>query len=169
MRLTQVLNTNIGGPEGWWTIPIIFGHGKGLWGPRKMRYTFKKQFRKNIKANTPLKVVATDAENYVPAGVKVFDALQVAREDFHPPITNVQYPWPFTVHGPVGSLTDPDFRPQPALLYNRGFTLYEGIKGAMNFANCVMESSNSLPPVLKEHEDKIDLKEEWVEVRSYFC
>lgn len=164
MRLTLALRTSIGGPEGWWTKPLIFGHGKGLWGPRKMRYNFKKQFKKYLVGNTPLKVVATDAEQFVPAGVKVYDALQVAREDFQPPINNVQFPWPFTVHGPIGSRTDPNFRPVPALLYQRTFTLYEGMKGAMNFTNCILEGEGALPQFLKDHEEKIDLKEEWIEV-----
>lgn len=171
MRLTPPLNITVGGPEGWWTKPLIFGFGKGLWGPRKMRYTFKKQFRKHLVANTPFKVVGTDAEEFVPPGVRVYDALTIAREDFHPPINKIQFPWPFQVEGPVGSKTDPAYRQVPALLYSRHMTLYEGMKGAMNFTNSILEDNGtssqgngSLPEVLKEHETKIDLKDEWIQV-----
>ena len=151
MRLTPTCLVKIGGPDGWWPkYPLIFGFGKGFWGPRKMQYTFIYDFKQQLNFKGNLVVKRTAAEENLPPGTVVYDARDVARDDFQEPL-NISHPWPFQPKGVLGSKTDPKYKMLPALVYSRHMTLYEGIKGAMNFTNCVMEEG--FPAAHRNSED----------------
>lgn len=163
MRLTQVLRAggNIvvtADTPKWLPRKLIWGYGKGLWGPRKVKYTWISDFKWRLKQNG-LKVETRtwESENR-PPGTEAIDANLFAAVDLHEPHEPLQFPWPFQHPKFVPkSREDPQFMQRPALVYEKHMTLYEGLKGASHFTNSIIESEESLPAMIAETEARVTL------------
>lgn len=165
MRLTQVLNAggNIvvtADTPKWLPRKLIWGYGKGLWGPRKVKYTWIRDFKFYLKRNgLKIETRTWESENR-PPGTVAIDANLFAAVNLHEPHEPLQHPWPFQHPEFVPkSRDDPKFMQRPALLYNKHMTLYEGLKGASHFTNSIIESEDSLPSVIGEMESRVTLDE----------
>jgi hypothetical protein len=165
MRLTSPLNIAITNDYyKWLPRKLFWGFGKGFWGPRKTKYCYILHY-KLIEQRLGLRVHTRSWEDdNRPPGTVPIDANQFAAVDLYPPNEPLQHPWPF--HQPEyvpGSRDDPHFKQRPAQLYNKYMTLYEGIKGASNFTNAIIESEESLPEAVKEVESRISIDEKSLE------
>lgn len=163
MRVTQVLKSIVvtADTEKWLPRKLFWGHGKGFWGPRKVKYTWIKSFKVRMKKQgLQVHTRSWESENRPPGTIAV-DANKFAAVDFYEPLTQpLSHPWPFQHQEFVPlSRDDPKFRERPALVYNKHMTLYEGLKGASHFANTIIESEESLPSVIKDLESRITVDE----------
>lgn len=88
----------------WVDKKIYFGNGQ-LWGDRKVKYTFMKDWKKIWKAKGNRKVAnLMGVAKYLSEDVEIHDAKEVAKEKFQPHVENLSFPWPYTVEGEKGLL-----------------------------------------------------------------
>jgi hypothetical protein len=107
-----------------------------------------------------MQIFDTEAEKFVPPGIKIHDANKIAEIHFNElpeHLKNGPRPWPFTKDFIPRSKEDPAFMERPALLYTKYLTLYEGTKGASVFTNSIFQDEEGLPDVHKEIEARITI------------
>ncbi|KAI1295608.1 hypothetical protein HDE_05336 [Halotydeus destructor] len=155
MRLTQILRQtadyNI-----WHGKYLRLGNGK-MWGERKVRYSFTKDYKRMWKLQRNRKVFdATSHSQYIPANAKVEEATDVTKEHFNEKYDKIEFPWPYNKYA-EGTETDPNYKKVPGLVFERKQQLVEGWKGASNFTNTVLMNDGQLPLSLSEVADKVDV------------
>lgn len=139
------------------------------WGMKKYKETFHRQWKYQIGINKNLKVedYITDRKFELPPGYVIKDP-----KDFIESKTmKVNFkqlpkdrPWPFNKLEEKGSSQDPDYREKREFVFNRKSKLFEGLKGALNFTNTILESEDELPDKIMDNEDKLVLDKEILEM-----